>query len=134
MIEDITLDTSEGKHGHNEYTSNILGVIYSYDRVRLISRSTVKDVRQSIPDRVLLKHCIIDDEDRRSVVSVHIGEKGRNWGFKTKVEALACNDAFIEILKIYNPAILSHLEIAQDIIFNTMTEVEEYGKWYEQNI
>jgi len=134
MSEGIAIDKCDGKNGHNEYNSNILNVIYSYDRVRLISRSTEKDVRQSIPDSVLIKHCIIDDEDSRSVVSVHIGENGRNWGYITKIEASACNDTFIEIIKIYKPATLSHLQIAQDIIFNTMTEAEEYGNWYEQNI
>ncbi|MBV5329076.1 MAG: hypothetical protein JZU65_15855 [Chlorobium sp.] len=108
----------------------IIDVIYSYDTIRFISKLSIPDVRKQIPERELKKHCIPRGD---SLVKVHIDETGREWGYITKVEASACNDEFVNILKGCDPGILSHLQVARDLIFETMAEANAYMEWFEQN-
>jgi len=109
----------------------IIDVLYSFDRIRFLSKYSVKDVKIIIPESELLKHCL---PDNNSIVKVHIDQTGREWGWKTKVEASACNDTFFEVIKGYNFGILSHLQIARDVIFPTMDEANIFMEWFEKNI
>jgi disulfide oxidoreductase YuzD len=114
-----------------QFSPKILESIYSFDRVRFISGKTVKELRAIIPEQKLLYHCI---PDKTSIVNAHIDPTGRAWGYKTKVEASACTDSFMQIINGYEVGQLSHLQIARDIIFSTMEEANSFMEWFEKNV
>ncbi|NTU73250.1 hypothetical protein HGB07_03720 [Candidatus Roizmanbacteria bacterium] len=109
----------------------ILDVIYSIDRIRFISLNYVKELKGSIPEKLLMQNCT---PDGRSIVSRHNSKKARQWGYRSILTASACNDDFFEIIRCCDPGILSHIQIACDLMFATMEEAEEYGRWHDKNV
>lgn len=119
-------------------TFNPIDHVYSIDKLRFISRLSIAEQRRLIPEDELLKHCITCLYDQHTgehvLVAPHIDAKGRAHYWFTKVEATTCDDYFIDTIRHFDAGVLSYIEIAQDLIFNTLSEAQRYGDWFEKNV
>jgi hypothetical protein len=113
-----------------------LDIYYTVDRIRFISKRTIEEQKCLIPVAELEQHCTPHHYNDRTGQKVeelvwhNDGNKGRATGYITSVQAIACDDYFVDIIKDYDAGTLSYIEIAQDIVFNTMPEAEAFGEQY----
>lgn len=109
----------------------IKGFEYSIDRIRFNSPKYVKDLKPIIPEKVLMENCL---SEKRSIVSRQNNKIARRHGYRSQLDASACNDDFLEILRGYNVGVISHLEIACDLMFSKMEEAKAYAQWHDDNV
>ncbi len=122
----------------NRHTFSPIQRVYSIDKLRFISRLSLAEQRKLIPVAELLNHCIPHLYDQYTgehvLVAPHIDKKGRTHYWFTKIEATTCDDYFVDTIKLFNAGVLSYIEIAQDLIFETLAEAIEYGHWFEKSV
>ena len=115
-------------------------VIYHFDRVRFISTYDVQSLQEFVPVRYLLENTNSDH-----IIKHHNGRKtsdGKpNW-YKSKVDAVCCNDEFMEILDVCTEPkpsgkpkfVISKIEIAKDLTFDNFDNAYAYEQWFLKNV
>lgn len=96
---------------------------YSIDRIRFISETPIEEYKRKIPESALLRNTMSDE-----IVFPADGQAKR-YGYKTKLDAVGCNDEFIRILKDSSPekiGFLSYIEICKDLIFDEIKQAVQY--------
>ncbi len=109
----------------NIYDLPFTDVIYHFDRVIILSKYTVDELRSLLPVNELLNH---------TSDSKIIYEWNAPGGYRSKIDASGCTDEFMRIAQWLKVGILTYVEIAKDIIFTTKNETEIYQRWFFDNV
>lgn len=104
---------------------------YTFDRIGVSSPAKKEELEEMLPLEKLAKHGAPDKYGR---MVFDASNTAKHSGYQSKLDACRCTDEFVEILKPYDFGNITHLQICEDIKFNTADEAEMYRIWFNEHV